>query len=114
MNRGRVNFGHDLVNPDEKTRRVESVFRTVAERYDIMNDVMSIGLHRIFKRIAIETTSLRPRSKVLDVAAGTGDLCALLADVIPGEIRAQVRRHSIHTVRGRSVEESCRCTGEVR
>lgn len=85
MNRGRVNFGHDLVNPDEKTRRVESVFRTVAERYDIMNDVMSIGLHRIFKRIAIETTSLRPRSKVLDVAAGTGDLCALLADVVGRE-----------------------------
>ncbi|GIT39940.1 MAG: hypothetical protein Ct9H300mP8_11360 [Gammaproteobacteria bacterium] len=82
VNQRRVNFGHDFVDPDEKTRRVGSVFRTVAKRYDVMNDVMSFGLHRIFKRIAIETTSLRPRSKVLDVAGGTGDLCALLADVV--------------------------------
>ena len=85
MNRGRVNFGHDLVNPDEKTRRVENIFRTVAERYDIIPHVRSIGLHRIFKPTAIQTTSLRPRSKVLDVAAGTGDLCALLADVVGRE-----------------------------
>ena len=77
-----MNFGYDFVEPDEKTRRVGNVFRTVADRYDVMNDVMSFGLHRIFKRIAIETTSLRPGSKVLDVAGGTGDLCGLLADVV--------------------------------
>ncbi|MFP6795759.1 MAG: class I SAM-dependent methyltransferase [Pseudomonadales bacterium] len=82
MNQDRVNFGHDFVETDEKTRRVGNVFRTVADRYDVMNDVMSFGLHRIFKRIAIETTSLRPGSQVLDVAGGTGDLCALLADVV--------------------------------
>jgi len=64
VNEDRVNFGYDFVEPDEKTRRVGNVFRTVADRYDVMNDVMSFGLHRIFKRIAIETTSLRPGSKV--------------------------------------------------
>lgn len=85
MNEDRVNFGYDFVEPDEKTRRVGNVFRTVADRYDVMNDVMSFGLHRIFKRIAIETTSLRPGSKVLDVAGGTGDLCGLLADVVGHE-----------------------------
>ena len=85
MNEDRVNFGYDFVEPDEKTRRVGNIFRTVADRYDVMNDVMSFGLHRIFKRIAIETTSLRPGSKVLDVAGGTGDLCGLLADVVGHE-----------------------------
>ena len=85
MTEDRVNFGHDFVEPDEKTRRVGNVFRTVANRYDIMNDVMSFGLHRIFKRIAIETTSLRPGSKVLDVAGGTGDLCELLANAVGHE-----------------------------
>ncbi|HBP15995.1 MAG TPA: hypothetical protein DD457_12360, partial [Gammaproteobacteria bacterium] len=81
----RVNFGHDIVEPDEKTRRVGNVFRTVADRYDVMNDLMSFGLHRLFKRIAIEASSLRPGSRVLDVAGGTGDLCALLADVVGRE-----------------------------
>ena len=85
MTQDRVNFGHDIVEPDEKTRRVGNVFRTVAERYDVMNDLMSFGLHRLFKRIAIEASSLRPGSRVLDVAGGTGDLCALLADVVGRE-----------------------------
>ena len=72
-------FGYEQVSPEEKTRRVRGVFDSVAGRYDVMNDVMSGGLHRLWKRFAVETTLVRPGQRVLDLAGGTGDLAALFA-----------------------------------
>ena len=72
-------FGYEQVSPDEKTRRVRGVFDSVARRYDVMNDLMSGGLHRAWKRIAIEMSGVRPGARVLDVAGGTGDLARLFA-----------------------------------
>ncbi|MGE5171718.1 MAG: bifunctional demethylmenaquinone methyltransferase/2-methoxy-6-polyprenyl-1,4-benzoquinol methylase UbiE [Rudaea sp.] len=72
-------FGYEQVSPDEKTRRVRGVFDSVARRYDVMNDLMSGGLHRGWKRFAVEMSGVRPGARVLDLAGGTGDLARLFA-----------------------------------
>jgi demethylmenaquinone methyltransferase / 2-methoxy-6-polyprenyl-1,4-benzoquinol methylase len=71
-------FGFTKVSEDEKTMRVQSVFSRVASRYDLMNDVMSMGLHRLWKRHAILISGVKPNQRVLDLAGGTGDLTKLL------------------------------------
>lgn len=67
-------FGFSRVSPEEKTQRVRGVFDSVANRYDLMNDLMSLGAHRLWKRFALARTGLRPGGIALDVAGGTGDL----------------------------------------
>ncbi len=80
-----VDFGYQQVGAAEKTARVGRVFASVAPRYDLMNDLMSAGLHRLWKRYAVRVCGARPGSRALDVACGTGDLCALLARAVGGE-----------------------------
>jgi demethylmenaquinone methyltransferase / 2-methoxy-6-polyprenyl-1,4-benzoquinol methylase len=77
-----VNFGHRQVTATEKTRLVQDVFARVASRYDTMNDIMSFGTHRLFKRMAVDMTGLAAGQRVLDLAGGTGDLSALLQPVV--------------------------------
>jgi len=79
MNDQRTQFGYDEVSPEEKTRRVRGVFDSVAGKYDVMNDVMSAGLHRLWKRFAISVSGVRTGQRVLDLAGGTGDLAKLFA-----------------------------------
>jgi demethylmenaquinone methyltransferase/2-methoxy-6-polyprenyl-1,4-benzoquinol methylase len=74
-----VDFGYEKVTPEEKTARVRGVFDSVAGRYDLMNDLMSGGMHRLWKRFALSQTGLRSGQRALDVAAGTGDLGAGMA-----------------------------------
>ncbi len=74
-----THFGYEKVTPEEKTRRVKGVFDSVASRYDLMNDLMSLGLHRGWKRFAIEASGVRTGARVLDVAGGTADLARLFA-----------------------------------
>ena len=74
-----THFGYEQVSPDEKTRRVRGVFDSVASRYDLMNDLMSGGLHRAWKRFAVEISGVRPGAWVLDLAGGTGDLALRFA-----------------------------------
>jgi demethylmenaquinone methyltransferase / 2-methoxy-6-polyprenyl-1,4-benzoquinol methylase len=69
-----THFGYREVPEDEKVRMVGGVFHSVASRYDLMNDLMSGGIHRIWKRVAIELSGVRPGQQILDVAGGTGDL----------------------------------------
>jgi len=69
-----THFGFTQVRADEKAGRVADVFHSVASKYDIMNDMMSFGIHRIWKRLTIESSSVRPGNRVLDIAGGTGDL----------------------------------------
>ena len=75
----RTHFGYEEVSPDEKTRRVRGVFESVATKYDLMNDLMSGGLHRAWKRFAVALSGVREGSHVLDLAGGTGDLARLYA-----------------------------------
>ena len=74
-----THFGFKDVPYDEKVGRVREVFDSVANRYDIMNDLMSLGVHRIWKRIAVSLSNVRSGDKVLDLAGGTGDLTTLYA-----------------------------------
>lgn len=77
-----VDFGYRKVSPREKTALVGGVFERVAGRYDVMNDLMSLGTHRLFKRMTVEMSGVRPGMRVLDLAGGTGDLSALFADAV--------------------------------
>jgi demethylmenaquinone methyltransferase/2-methoxy-6-polyprenyl-1,4-benzoquinol methylase len=74
-----TDFGFEAVSEDEKARRVAGVFHSVAARYDLMNDLMSGGLHRLWKRFAVARSGVRSGQRVLDVAGGTGDLARLFA-----------------------------------
>ena len=74
-----VDFGYERVSADEKTRRVRGVFESVAGKYDLMNDLMSGGLHRLWKRYAVGVAAVREGARVLDLAGGTGDLARLFA-----------------------------------
>lgn len=74
-----TDFGFSKVSEDDKARKVAEVFDSVASRYDLMNDLMSAGLHRLWKRFAVEQSLVRPGERVLDVAGGTGDLTRLFA-----------------------------------
>lgn len=79
MQEKNTHFGYQDVSPEEKTEKVGAVFDSVAGKYDVMNDVMSLGLHRIWKRHFVYLANIRPHFRVLDLAAGTADLSALLA-----------------------------------
>ena len=76
----KTHFGYEQVAPEEKAQRVRGVFDSVAGRYDLMNDLMSAGLHRVWKRFTVELSGTRPGDRVLDVAGGTADLARLFAD----------------------------------
>ena len=72
-----TDFGYEKVPENEKSRRVAGVFDSVSSRYDLMNDLMSGGLHRLWKRFTVEASGVRPGERVLDIAGGTGDLARL-------------------------------------
>jgi demethylmenaquinone methyltransferase/2-methoxy-6-polyprenyl-1,4-benzoquinol methylase len=74
-----THFGFEEVAEEEKATRVAGVFDSVASRYDLMNDVMSVGLHRVWKAFAVRQANVRPGMKVLDIAGGTGDLAKAFA-----------------------------------
>src|ERR1700729_582888 len=74
-----TDFGFQRVPREDKARRVRGVFDSVAGNYDLMNDLMSAGAHRLWKRFALSLTNLRPGQRALDVAGGTGDLAGGLA-----------------------------------
>ncbi len=85
MNDKTTHFGYETVNVDEKQGKVADVFHSVAAKYDLMNDVMSMGIHRLWKRFTIEMSGVRKGQKVLDLAGGTGDLAAKFADKVGSE-----------------------------
>jgi demethylmenaquinone methyltransferase/2-methoxy-6-polyprenyl-1,4-benzoquinol methylase len=74
-----TDFGFQRVPEEQKARRVGEVFDRVAERYDLMNDLMSLGLHRLWKAFAVSVARIRPGERVLDVASGSGDLARAFA-----------------------------------
>ena len=74
-----THFGYQQVPVGEKAKRVGEVFSSVAGNYDLMNDLMSLGIHRLWKRFAIDLADVRPGESVLDLAGGTGDLAAAFA-----------------------------------
>ena len=102
-----VDFGYEKVSPAEKTARVRGVFDSVAGKYDIMNDLMSGGLHRLWKRFALSQTGLRPGQRALDVASGTGDLGAGVARQVGREglaVLTDINREMLSRGRDRLID----------
>lgn len=78
----KTHFGFRSVDPTEKAGLVAGVFHSVAARYDLMNDLMSGGIHRVWKRFTIELSGVRRGQRVLDIAGGTGDLAAKFSRIV--------------------------------
>ncbi|MCI4410344.1 MAG: bifunctional demethylmenaquinone methyltransferase/2-methoxy-6-polyprenyl-1,4-benzoquinol methylase UbiE [Thiotrichales bacterium] len=78
----KIDFGFQQVDWAEKAQRVKGVFDSVAPKYDLMNDLMSLGIHRLWKRHAIDTLGVLPHHQVLDLASGTGDLALRIAPLL--------------------------------
>jgi len=98
-----THFGFQQVSSEEKVGRVRAVFDSVAERYDLMNDLMSLGIHRLWKRFAVELAGVRAGQRVLDLAAGTGDLAARFSGLVGPEGRLVVSDiNAAMLVRGRT------------
>lgn len=80
-----AHFGYRRVAAEEKERLVAGVFNSVADKYDLMNDLMSLGVHRLWKRFTVELSGVTAGQRVLDVASGTGDLAAAFAERVGPE-----------------------------
>jgi demethylmenaquinone methyltransferase/2-methoxy-6-polyprenyl-1,4-benzoquinol methylase len=93
-----THFGYETVDEREKATRVRGVFDSVAQRYDLMNDLLSFGLHRLWKAYTVAVANLRPGDKVLDIAGGTGDLARAFAPKVgalgPGGAHRHQRGHA--------------------
>ncbi len=104
----KVNFGDQLVSPAEKTERVGAVFSSVARRYDVMNDLMSGGMHRLWKERFVARVKPRAGEQILDMAGGTGDvafrLAARGARVTVGDINPDMLEVGIERARKRGID----------
>ncbi len=103
-----THFGFNTVPEAEKARKVAGVFDSVAERYNLMNDLMSAGMHRWWKRFAVEASGVRAGGRVLDIAGGTADLSALFIEQIgeSGEVWLTDINNSMLTIgRDRLLDE---------
>ena len=120
-NKSSTHFGFQTVGEDEKQGKVRGVFDSVASNYDVMNDVMSGGLHRIWKRFAVGQLQLRKSERVLDLASGTGDLIRLmLPEVGPNGLVLHTDINAAMLVAGRNtlldhgiVTPSTQCNAEA-
>ena len=77
-----THFGYKTVDVNEKANHVANVFHSVAAKYDLMNDLLSFGIHRLWKRVTIASSGARRGQKILDLAGGTGDLSAKFSDIV--------------------------------
>lgn len=112
---GTTHFGFERVPVTEKARKVAKVFDSVASKYDVMNDVMSFGVHRLWKRFAIELSGVRTGQRVLDLASGTGDLAVEFSRKVGGAgevVASDINASMLNTGRGRLLDKGI--AGNVR
>jgi len=104
----KVSFGHEQVDPAEKTQRVRGVFSSVASRYDLMNDLMSGGQHRLWKDAFVRRIRPRAGEKILDLAGGTGDVAFRMArrgaEVLVTDINPDMLEVGVERARRRGIE----------
>ena len=103
-----TNFGFRQVDSQEKSKMVGNVFDAVSENYDLMNDLMSFGIHRLWKKVAIESSGLRADFKVLDLAGGTGDMVKLMKEKVKEEgliVLSDINRNMLEGGRDRLIDE---------
>jgi demethylmenaquinone methyltransferase / 2-methoxy-6-polyprenyl-1,4-benzoquinol methylase len=102
-----THFGYEQVAVEKKAERVAQVFHSVASKYDLMNDLMSAGIHRLWKRFTIEASAVRAGHKVLDIAGGTGDLSYQFAKLVGDEgqvILADINSSMLNVGRDRLID----------
>ncbi|MDB4059420.1 bifunctional demethylmenaquinone methyltransferase/2-methoxy-6-polyprenyl-1,4-benzoquinol methylase UbiE [Gammaproteobacteria bacterium] len=118
----KTHFGYKEVNVEEKAKHVGGVFSSVASSYDVMNDAMSMGMHRLWKRILVEIAGIKDHDVVLDIAAGTGDIAKLISKQFPStEIYvSDINNEMLSVGRERSIDEGfsnntffCQLSGEA-
>ena len=105
---GTTHFGFETVDEQDKARRVRGVFDSVATRYDLMNDLMSAGLHRVWKAYAVTVADVREGQQVLDIAAGTGDLSRAFARKVGPRgrvVQTDINEAMLRTGRDRLTDE---------
>ncbi len=110
-----THFGYQTVAENEKAQKVAEVFHSVAAKYDLMNDVLSGGMHRLWKRFTIELSGVRPGNRVLDIAGGTGDLTRQFSRLVgqSGEVvLADINDSMLKVGRDRLLDKGV--TGNVR
>jgi len=108
QNKNTIDFGFTEVPLEEKVKKVKGVFDSVAGNYDIMNDVMSLGIHRLWKRKTIELSGVRPGNTVLDLAGGTGDLTKAFAKRVGSTgqvVLADINESMVRVGRDRLINE---------
>ena len=111
----KTHFGFKTVNTEEKAGKVAEVFHSVAGNYDLMNDLMSGGIHRLWKRVTIEMSGVRKGNTVLDIAGGTGDLAAKFARIVGPEgnvVLADINESMLKVGRDRLIDRGI--TSNVR
>ena len=118
----KTHFGYKEVNEKDKSTHVGNVFSSVAGSYDIMNDAMSMGMHRLWKKILVELAGISKKDMILDIASGTGDIAKLISKEYPQtEIyMTDINMDMLAEGRDRAVDESfssnchfCQLSGEV-
>jgi len=103
-----THFGYETVSFKLKAKKVAEVFHSVAPKYDLMNDLMSLGIHRLWKRFAVESLGLRTGHRVLDLAGGTGDLSALMSPLVGDKglvVLADINEAMLHIGRNRLLDQ---------
>jgi demethylmenaquinone methyltransferase/2-methoxy-6-polyprenyl-1,4-benzoquinol methylase len=106
----KTHFGYQSVSFAEKTKKVTEVFRSVAGKYDVMNDLMSLGVHRLWKRYALALAHVRPGQTVLDLAGGTGDIAIRLSRAVGDTglvVLADINEAMLHKGRDRLLDAGC-------
>ena len=118
----KTHFGFKEVDEKDKSAHVGGVFSSVAESYDIMNDAMSLGMHRLWKKILVELAAISKKDLVLDIASGTGDIAKIIAKEYPQTeiFMTDINIDMLAEGRDRSINESfhenchfCQLSGEV-
>ena len=116
-----THFGYKEVNESDKSKYVGEVFTSVAENYDVMNDAMSFGMHRLWKKILVELASIGEEDFILDIASGTGDISKLISKEYPNTniFMSDINYEMLDEGRNRAIDESfsrnchfCQLSGE--
>lgn len=105
-----THFGYKTVKTEEKAQKVAHVFHSVAQKYDLMNDVMSFGIHRLWKRFAIQMSGVRRGQQVLDIAGGTGDLAKVFSREVGAEghvVLSDINQSMLEVGRDRLIDAGC-------